>query len=491
MPADQTVEVAILGAGVSGLGMGIQLDEAGISDYVLLERSADIGGTWRDNVYPGAACDISSHLYSYSFELNPEWSHDRARQPEIQAYLLGVVERYGLRDRIRFSCTATDASWSEETGRWTVTCADGHVVSARFLVSAIGGLKDPRYPAVPGRERFEGLSMHTSRWDPTADLTGKRVGCIGTGASAIQLIPEVAKKAGHLTVFQRTPPWVIHRDNQPIAAWRKALFRQVPASMKLYRLGLYLRHEVFYFGLFRSDNALARVLRRLVAWDLGRQVPDPTLRAQLTPNYRLGCKRILFSDRYYSSLQQDTVSVETTAIREIVPEGVVLADGQTVELDVLLYCTGFTVDNPLGRLTVHGRDGRSLREQWAGRPQAWLGVTMAGFPNGFLLSGPNTGLGHNSVIVMFEAQMRYIRAAIEQVRAAGPTARIDLLPDRVEAFVQEVDARHRDQVWASGCDSWYRSGGVNFTLWPGSTLEYRKRLQRFDAENYRIRAPAP
>lgn len=471
--------------------MAIHLDGIGVRDTVLLERGPDIGGTWRDNVYPGAACDISSHLYSYSFDLNPDWSHDRARQPEIQAYLQGVVDRHGLRDRIRFGCTATDASWSEETGRWTVRCADGHVVSARFLVSAIGGLKDPRYPEIPGIDRFEGPALHTARWDPSVDLAGKRVGCIGTGASAIQLVPELAAQAGALTVFQRTPPWVIHRPNHPIGPWRQALFRRSTTAMKLYRLALYLRHEAFYFALFRSDNAVARLLRRYAAWDLAQQVPDEALRAAVTPDYRLGCKRILFSDRYYTALQSERAAVETTAITEIVPGGVVLADGRKVDLDVLVFCTGFTVDDPLGRLTVRGADGRSLRERWQGRPQAWLGVTLDGFPNGFLLSGPNTGLGHNSVIVMFEAQMRYVADAIAQVRAAGPSARIELLPGRAAAFVDEVDARHTDQVWASGCDSWYRSGGVNFTLWPGSTLEYRKRLQRFDAENYRIRAPAP
>jgi cation diffusion facilitator CzcD-associated flavoprotein CzcO len=470
--------------------MAIHLDEIGIRDSVILERGPNIGGTWRDNVYPGAACDISSHLYSYSFDLNPDWSHDRARQPEIQAYLLGVVGRRGLRERIRFGCTATDASWSEDDGRWTVTCADGHVVSARFLVSAIGGLKDPRYPEIPGRGSFAGPALHTARWDPSVDLAGKRVGCIGTGASAIQLVPELAKQAGALTVFQRTPPWVIHRQNNPIAPWRRALFQRSTAAMRLYRLALYLRHEAFYFALFRSDNAVARLLRRYAAWDLARQVPDETVRAAVTPDYRLGCKRILFSDRYYPALQRDGVDVETTSIAEVVPEGVVLDDGRRVALDVLVYCTGFTVDDPLGPLTVHGADGRSLRERWEGRPKAWLGVTLDGFPNGFLLSGPNTGLGHNSVIVMFEAQMRYVRDAIAQVRAAGPTARIDLLPDRTEAFVNEVDTRHTGQVWASGCDSWYRSGDLNFTLWPGSTLEYRRRLQRFDSENYQIRAPA-
>lgn len=488
--AHQQVEVVILGAGVSGLGMGIHLDEIGVSDYVLLERGHEIGGTWRDNTYPGAACDVASHLYSYSFALNPNWTHDRAHQAEIQTYLLDIVDRYGLRSRVRFGSEVQTATWSESAGRWTVRCADGHTVSARFLVSAIGGLKDPRFPAIPGRETFAGESVHTSRWRSDLDLRDKRVGSIGTGASAIQAVPEMAPIARHLTVFQRTPAWVMHRENNPIPQGLRAVFRRSPAAMKAYRFAIYWRHEFFYAALFQSDNALAKLIRRYALHQLHGQVPDPALREQLTPDYRLGCKRILFSDSWYPTLQREDVSLETRSIVEIVPEGVVLSDGTRIDLDVLVYCTGFTVDKPLGNLTVTGRGGVTVDQVWAGRPQAWLGVTMPGFPNAFLLSGPNTALGHTSVIIMFEAQMRYIRDAIARVRASGPTARAELLPDRLPQFIQEMDERHNGQVWASGCDSWYLSGGANFTLWPGSTLDYMRRMSRFDQENYRIRAPA-
>ena len=480
--------IAILGAGFAGLGMAIRLQQEGIRDFLLFERANDIGGTWRDNVYPGCACDVPSHLYSFSFELNPEWSHVFSPQAEIQAYLQDCTDRHGLRDRIHLGAEVVSATFNEDTGHWQLQLGDGRRVVARFLVNGVGALKDPRYPNIPGRDSFAGIAMHSARWDTNADLDGKRIAVIGTGASAIQIVPKLAPQAKQLTVFQRSAPWVNPRNDRAYSAVEKALFRRVPAAMRMHRWRIYGQLEVRHPLVFTRETAV----RRVVEWNLKRhirkQVGDPQLAERITPDYPLGCKRILVSDDWYPALARPNVDVDATAIEEITPGGLRLADGREYEADALIFCTGFTVDEPLGTTTITGLGGQSMHEYWNGRPRAYLGITMAGFPNSFTLLGPNTGLGHNSVVLMIEAQIEYVLQAIRYVRQRPELEWIDVDDSAVERFVAEIDQRSATSVWQSGCTSWYLSSeGFNTALWPDSTVRYFQRTRHFDPGPYRRR----
>lgn len=460
--------VCILGAGFGGLAAAIRLRRAG-HEVQVLERAATVGGTWRDNRYPGVACDVRSHLYSLSFAPNPDWSHRYAQGAEIQAYLERLQAAHQL--PIRFGSDVVLQEWLGD--RWRLTCRDGHTVEARFVVNAIGALRDPRLPDLPGR--FDGPEMHSARWDPSVELSGKRVGVIGTGASAIQVIPGLVDTVGELHVFQRTPAWVVSRDDHPYPAWSRWMFRNVPGWMALRRLAIYLSHEVRYPLAFGRLGAASRLFRWSLERHIRQQVSDPSLAARLTPDYQPGCKRILISDDYYPAMTRPHVRLHS-AVRERLPTGVRTADAD-VPLDALIYCTGFRVDEPLGGMDVRGVGGRSLRQVWAARPQAYMGVTVPGFPNSFMLLGPNTALGHSSVLVMIEAQIRWIEQAI---RLAG-SGRVDTRTEALDAFLGEVDEQVSSQVWMSGCQSWYLSrGGQNFTIWPGSTLSYLWRMRRLD-----------
>ena len=479
--------VAILGAGFSGIGMAIKLQEAGIRDFVLLERAEAVGGTWRDNTYPGAACDIPSHLYSFSFELNPEWNHVYSRGPEIWAYLERVVDKHALRDRIRHGAEVVRAVFDEERVRWHLHTADGREVVARFVVAGVGSLKDPRYPELPGIADFEGPALHSSRWDHSVSLDGKRVGVIGTGASAIQVVPELAKTVERLTVFQRTPPWVVPRHDRAYTEREKGRLRRVPALMKLKRLGIYLAHEARYPLVFGHDTGVRKIVEWRVKRAIREHVKDPALVEKLTPSYRLGCKRILVSDDWYPALGQPNVDVETESIERITARGVALAGGRELELDALVYCTGFTVEKPLGEMEVRGRGGVEMNAMWGTRPRAYLGITVPRFPNLFMMLGPNTGLGHNSVVVMIEAQIGYALQAIQHVLERPDVEALELHDAALDEFVEEMDARHQGQVWSSGCASWYlATDGGNATIWPGSTLGYLSRTRHFDPALYRV-----
>jgi cation diffusion facilitator CzcD-associated flavoprotein CzcO len=474
--ASEAASVVIVGAGFSGLGLARRLQLAGVDDVVILERADEIGGTWRDNTYPGCGCDVRSHLYSWSFELNPDWSRRYALQPEIQTYVLRCVERWGLRPRIRLGADVVRAAFDEGEGTWTVDCADGRSFRARFFVGALGALRDPRLPDVPGVDAFEGPSMHSARWDPSVELRGKRVAVIGTGASAIQIVPALAGVASHVAVVQRTPAWVVPRLDRPVPAWRRALYRRVPGAMRAARLLEYLRYEVRYPTVFGRRAPLRGVVEALVRAHVRREVADPALAAALTPTYELGCKRILVSDDFLSSFNRPDVELVQGAVDAVTPRGVRVA-GVEHEADVLIWCTGFRVDDPLGDVDVVGRGGRRLADVWGRRPAAHLGMAVPGFPNAFLLLGPNTALGHNSVVVMIEAQIRWILGAM---RWAGEDRFVEAPPEALEAFLADVDRKLAGQVWATGCRSWYlNEDGQNFTIWPGSTLGYLWRTRRF------------
>lgn len=481
----QRTSVAIIGSGFAGLGMAIRLRDAGIDDFVILERDSDVGGTWRDNTYPGAACDIPSHLYSLSFAPKRDWTRAYPSQPEIWEYLRGLVDRFHLRDRIRFGVHVVHAEWDEGAHVWHLATADGAAFTADVVVSGIGSLRDPAIPAFPGRDEFAGAHFHTCRWDHGVDLTDKRVGVIGTGASAIQVVPEIAEQVAHLTVFQRTAPWVVPSRDRPYAPWERTLYRRVPGLARLNRTLTYLQKELRYPLVFARRELPVRIAERyLRAW-LAEHVPDQQLREAVTPDFRLGCKRVAISNDWYPTLQRDDVTLETTSIDRFVSDGVVLADGRRIDLDVVVYGTGFRASRPLGSMEVIGRAGRQLSEYWGPRPTAHLGVSVPGFPNMFALLGPNTGLGHNSVVIMAEAQIDYVLGALAALRDDPDLDALDVRQEVHDAFVAEVDRRHQGQTWASGCHSWYlNEDGDNFAVWPGSTLEYRRRLRRFDRENY-------
>jgi cation diffusion facilitator CzcD-associated flavoprotein CzcO len=481
--------IGILGAGFSGIGMAIRLRQAGIEDFVVLERSDDVGGTWNDNTYPGCQCDIPSHLYSFSFALNPEWTRTYPLQQEIWAYLRRCVERFGVRDHIRLGTELTGADWDEEAGLWRLETSRGPL-SVEVLVAAPGALSQPSLPAIAGLESFRGRSFHSAQWDHDHDLTGRRVAVVGTGASAIQVVPRIQPLAESVEVFQRTPPWVMPHRDRPISRIERRIYRRFPQLQRLVRAWVYWSREllvpgfVHYPGLLKGPERMARR-------HLEKQVPDPELRARLTPTYRIGCKRIVPSNEWYPALTKPNVQVVTEPIRELSPNGIVTADGTEHELDTVVFATGFQVtDIPLARL-VRGRDGLLLSELWDGSPQAYMGASVAGFPNFMLLVGPNTGLGHNSLVFMIEAQIAYVLGALRAMEERAAT-RLEVKAEAQRAFNAKLQRRMQGTVWKTGgCASWYLDAhGKNTTLWPGSTWRFWQRARRFDPQSYRFSAPA-
>ncbi len=478
--------VAIVGSGFAGLGAGIRLKQADVHDFVILEAGSEVGGTWRDNTYPGAACDIPSHLYSFSFEPRADWSRAYSPQDEIQSYLVHCADRYGLRDHLFLDTAVETAVYDEDAACWTLTTADGRAFVADVVISGIGSLREPSYPDIPGRDAFAGPTMHTARWDHDVDLTGKRIGVVGTGASAIQVVPNIAEAADQTVLFQRTPPWILPRNDFAYPAVVKAAFRHLPFLRSAHRRRIYWQKELRYVAFGPHGAPLRRIVETAARAYLRAVVRDPDLRETLTPDYELGCKRILISDDYLPALTRDDVRVCTDGIAEITPTGVVTRDGEAVDLDVLVFATGFDVRNVLGRFTVTGRGGKDLDTTWGEFPVAYLGTTVPDFPNLFVLTGPNTGLGHNSMVFMIESQLNYVMGAVDRI-VNGEVAELDVRPDALDAFAAEVRRRHTDTVWASGCESWYLGdNGENWTLWPASTAEFRLRTARFDAGPYRV-----
>jgi cation diffusion facilitator CzcD-associated flavoprotein CzcO len=486
MPTKNDFRVGIIGAGFSGLGMAIRLKQEGIHDFTVLERADDLGGTWRENSYPGCACDVPSHLYSFSFAPNPGWSHIFARQPEILEYLRDCARRFGVLPHIRYGHGVTGARWNDDLGRWVIE-TEGGTVTAQVIVAAAGPLSQPSIPKLPGLERFAGTTFHSAQWDHDHDLTGKRVAVIGTGASAIQFVPEIQPKVGKLHVFQRTPPWVLARPEHEITATEKRLLRRVPGLQKTIRSAIYWGAEGGILGL-AYDARLVRPVEALGRRHIRRQVRDPELRRKLTPDYRLGCKRVLASDSYYPALTAPNAELVTDPIARVRKGAIVSEDGTVRDVDTIIFGTGFHVtDNPMMEM-VRGRDGQSLAEVWRGSPSAYLGMTVPGFPNGFLMVGPNTGLGNNSIVFMIEAQVRYVLGALKAMEEEGLAA-IEVKPEVHRAFQDEVQARMPGSVWTDGgCRSWYLDeNGRNSTLWPDFTWRYALRTRNFEIGAYRAR----
>ncbi len=483
-----TVDHLVIGAGFAGLGMAIKLQEDGEHDFLVVEQGSDVGGTWRDNTYPGAACDVPSQLYSFSFAPNPDWSMSFSPQPEILDYLRRVAARSGVLDRFRFGTVVEDARWDEDTQRWLVTTSAGQV-SARFLITGTGALMEPKLPEIDGIETFQGEVFHSARWNHDLDLTGKRVAVIGTGASSIQIVPEIAKQVRHLDVYQRTAPYVLPRNDRRYTRPERLLFKVAPAVQRVYRQAIYWGRETYVPGFTRQPR-LALPAKLLALRNLERSIEDPALRERLTPDYAIGCKRILISNTYYPALTQPHVDLVTDPIAKVTGDAIVTADGLERPIDVLVVATGFhTTDLPIAH-HVRGRDGRSLAETWsAGGMAAYKGTTVHGFPNYFAIVGPNTGLGHSSMVFMIESQVAYIRDAVRTVRAEG-LATVEPRLDAQEAWNADLQQRMRRTVWSSGgCASWYLDEhGRNTTLWPRATFTFRRLLSRFDADAYEVGA---
>jgi cation diffusion facilitator CzcD-associated flavoprotein CzcO len=476
--------VGIIGAGFSGIGLAVRLQQAGIDDFVILESGDSFGGTWRANTYPGCACDVPSNLYSYSFAPNPDWTSTFAHQDEIKAYAIATAERFDLPRRTQFGVTLLGAAWNDERQLWDVRTSDGDWTFDVF-VSATGPLNEPKLPDVPGIDSFPGPAFHSAQWDHSVDLTGKRVAVVGTGASAVQLVPEVQKVAAKLSVFQRTPAWVLPRGERPTSKLRRGLFRRFPKLQLAFRNALYYGYEVRVIGLVRQWRIM-RAAVPLAKAHMYRQVKDPELRKQLTPNWLIGCKRILLTNDFYPALTKPNAELLSGGVAEIRGNTIVNADGQEREVDVLIFSTGFHVtDAPIAPLLT-GRDGHTLAERWTRTgAQSYRAGTVPGFPNAFVMLGPNTGLGHSSMIFMGEAQSQYIVDAVKTLQKIN-VASFEPNAEQTDRWNAGIQKRMRTSIWTNGgCASWYLDEeGRNTTLWPDFTITFKRILRRFDVEHY-------
>jgi len=483
------VRALLVGAGFSGLGMAIKLEDAGVSDFLVVEKGPDVGGTWRDNSYPGAACDVPSQLYSFSFAPNPEWTSAFSRQPEIQAYIRKVAEDSGTLDRFAFETTVQSAAWDDTTQRWLVQTSRGEV-SAQFLIPGCGPLNEPKLPDIDGIETFQGEIFHSSRWNHDADLTGQRIAVIGTGASAIQIVPELQQVAGRLDVYQRTAPWIIPRNDRRYTGVEKALFKRVPLAQKAYRAAIYATLES-RVPAFTRVPAVMKPASVVARWNITRGIKDPDLRRKVTPDFTMGCKRILISNAYYPALDSDNVDLVTDPIAKITGSSIVTQDGVEREIDVLVVATGFhTTDMPIAE-QLTGADGRTLADVWAAEGQgAYKGTSVTGFPNLLFLVGPNTGLGHSSMVYIIESQVRYVTDIVRTAVEEGIGA-LEPRPEAQAAWNADLQKRMRPTVWLTGgCSSWYLDEhGNNTTLWPRQTFTFRRLLARFDRDAYVTHAP--
>jgi cation diffusion facilitator CzcD-associated flavoprotein CzcO len=485
----QEKRIAIIGTGFAGLGTAIRLKQEGTDDFVVLEKADDVGGTWRENTYPGVQCDVPSHLYSFSFAPNPNWSRTFPLGDEIWDYLRECAVRYGVMPHIRFGEEVQSAVWDDERQRWRIETADD-TISAQVLVAGTGPLHEPSMPAVPGLDRFEGKTFHSAEWDHDHDLTGERVAVVGTGASAIQFVPRIQPKVSRMHVFQRTPPWIMPHPDRALSPLEHRIYRALPSAQLAMRAAVYWARETFVLGFM--DRRFAKLPQRVALKHLRDQVPDPELRRKLTPDYTIGCKRVLLSNDYFPALMQPNVELVNDGIAEVRASSVVTADGSEREVDTIIFGTGFRVTDPPSADLVRGRNGRTLAETWQGSMEAHLGTTIAGFPNLFFLVGPNTGLGHNSIVFMIESQLNYVLDALRTMEARGAGS-IDVRPDVQARYNAAIQKRLRNTVWnAGGCASWYLDHtGRNTTLWPGFTWPFRRLLRRFDADHYELRLAVP
>ena len=482
-----TPSVAIIGAGFAGIGTAIKLREAGIRDLALFDRGDRVGGTWRENTYPGAACDVPSHLYSFSFEPRADWSRRFPPQNEVLEYLEHCVDKYGVTPHLRLGTEVTRATFDADRAKWAIELRGGETHEADVLVAGTGQLSRPSYPQVPGLDRFEGVAFHSAHWRHDHDLRGRDVLVLGTGASAIQFVPAIQPDVRRMTIFQRSAPYVIPKFDKEYGPFHHRLFERAKWLPRLFRAGFYVYFEAITTGFTGRVPRAMLFLRANHRALLRLQVRDKALRERISPDYELGCKRVLVSNDWYPALTQPNVSVVTDRIREAVPEGIVTEDGTVHRADTIIFGTGFAANDFLAPMEVRGVDGRELNETWREGAEAYLGMTVSGFPNLFILYGPNTNLGSGSIIYMLESQVRYVVDAVRRLRQAGPSTYFDVKPHVQDAFSAEIQERLRKTVWQAGCTSWYvTESGRNTNNWPGHMLEYRRRTRTVNLADYEV-----
>mgnify|MGYP003110501798 CR=1 FL=1 len=489
--------IAIIGSGFAGMGLGIQLKQQGIDTFTIFEKADAIGGTWRANTYPGAECDIPSALYSYSFE-NFDWPNKWSHQPVIKDYLDHCAETYGLWAHIRLETPVTELRWVEEAGAWDVdaTPEGGETTTERYdvVVSATGQLSRPRWPDIDGLDSFAGPVFHSAEWDHSVDLTGKRVASIGAGASAVQYVPQIAKEAAKVTVFQRTPNWIIPKNDRDYTEIEKSLIRRSRVARNLRRFMIFARAELLGYNLMHQKSFVRDFMQKFAVKNLQEKISDPDKVAKLTPDYPMGAKRVLFSDDFYEAIEEHDVDIVTDRIDKVTGDAIVTVSGMDQDhvehpVDVIVVGTGFHTQDFLTPMTVTGPEGRNLNEQWREGPQAHLGLTVSGFPNLFFMYGPNTNLGHNSIVLMIESQCRYILSALRQM-AARSIQSIEVKAEVQQAYNDELSRRLADSAWVLIEDSWYLQGGKVTNNWVGRTTEYRRRTNHADLDEYHLR-PKP
>jgi cation diffusion facilitator CzcD-associated flavoprotein CzcO len=478
--------IAIIGAGFAGVGTAIQLKKAGIDSFTIFERAGDVGGTWRDNTYPGAACDVPSHAYSLSFEQIPTWSRRFAEASEIHGYLRSITDKWKLREHMRFDTEVVEARFDEARGSWTLTTDAGDRFTARVVISCAGGLVNPAWPDIKGLQSFTGELFHTARWNHEYDLGGRRVAVIGTGASAVQVVPSIADQVEHLDVYQRTPAWVVPKRDKVYSEAAKRRLARFPILLRASRLLKYWLSELFGPIVFLDNERLSRIGEKGSLMHLHAQVKDPELRKKLTPNFQFGCKRILISDEYWACFEKPNVELVTDPIDEIKSNGIQSKDGTFREVDAIIVATGFDLGLASAPFPIIGRDGRQLDEVWKDGAVAYKGMTVSGFPNWFILMGPNTGPGHTSVLVFTEAQIAHTLAAIKKLMK-DDLRYLDVRQDVQDEYNERLQSRMKHMVWSTGCNSWYLSpDGSNHSLYPGFAAEYAWKARRFRTRDYNV-----
>ena len=481
-------ETAIIGTGFAGLGMAINLQKAGKNDFIILEREADVGGTWWVNNYPGCACDVQSHLYSFSFEPNPNWSRMFSPQAEIQRYLGSCADKYQLREKIRFNTTVNGARFNDDTQLWEVSTENGDKLTCRSLVAAMGPLDRPIIPDIPGLESFKGKTFHSQQWDHDYDLTGKKVAVVGTGASAIQFVPQIAPDVAELKLFQRTPPWIMPKPDRKVTRAEHWLFNKLPITQKLFRGGIYSMLESRVLA-FVMNPKLMKLVQLQAKRHINKQIKDPALRAKVTPDYTIGCKRVLISDDYYPALARKNVDVITDGVVEVKENSVVTGDGREMEVDAIIFGTGFHATDPMPPGMVFGEGGVDMVDAWKDGIEAFKGCMVSGFPNLFIIPGPNTGLGHSSMVYMIESQIQLAMQALKFIDQES-LATINVKADVQREYNEEIQSRIQGTIWnTGGCQSWYiDENGKNTTLWPGFTFAFRRMAGNFKLSDFEVQA---
>lgn len=480
---NRQLDVAIIGAGFGGVGVGINLKKQGMDNFAIFEGEAGVGGSWRTNTYPGCACDVPSNLYSYSFELNPDWPESYGRQADIRQYVEHCADKYEVTPHVRFNTRVTEARFDEDQGLWNITTSDGKVTQARVLVPATGALSHPKYPDLKGMGEFKGPAIHAARWDDSVELKGKRVAVIGSGATAIQVVPGIAGEVEDLKVFQRTASWVLPRGNKAYSKALNKLWQKHPWRQRLRRLGIYWTMESALPAIMWFPKMLT-LAEKVHKAQLRKQIKDPELRKKLTPDYKVGCKRTLVSDDWFKTFARDNVHLITDGIDAITPKGIRTVDGVEHEFDVLIYATGYEVGKPAYPFEIIGLDGLELMDYWGERQKAYYGMNVSHFPNMLLIMGPNTGPGHTSVLVYEEAQYKYI-AKFTKYLLKNRLKYLDVKEDVMNKQWDYFQERMKNSSWLSGCNSWYlNEDGSNSTMWPGFSFEYVLKVRKMDLSAY-------